>query len=136
MTPERLLILVLRIVGSVALLAIPWIMLPYSVMNGIHEGLGMGRLPDAPIVGYLARSTSFFYALLGGLLWIASLDLSRHRVILCFIGLAAMLLGITLYAVDFTEGMPLWWSMAEGTINVLFGATVVMLSLRVGRGGR
>ena len=31
-------------------------MVPYSWMDAIHQGLGMGKLPDAPIVGYLVRS--------------------------------------------------------------------------------
>ena len=131
MIPDRLLPFVLRIVGSVALLAIPCILLPYSVMNEIHGTLGMGKLPDAPVVGYLARSTSFFYAALGGLLWVVSFDLRRHRVVLGFLGVAMILLGLTLYAVDFSEGMPVWWCIGEGTFNTLFGATVLTLSLRI-----
>lgn len=131
MTPDRLLRFVLRIVGSIALLAIPFIVLPYSVMNEIHQVLGMGTLPETPVVGYLARSTSFFYAALGGVLWVASFDLRRHRVLLGFLGVAMISLGLTLYAVDFSEGMPLWWCVGEGTFNTLFGVTVLTLTLRI-----
>jgi hypothetical protein len=47
---------------------------PYSWMNAIHQWLGLGVLPDAPVAGYLARSTSAFYAMLGGLLWVLLFD--------------------------------------------------------------
>ena len=46
-------------------------------MVAMHADLGLGRLPDAPIVGYLARSTSAFYAIEGGLFWVVSIDLVR-----------------------------------------------------------
>lgn|GEM_PF-6538567 len=62
----------LRIVGSASLLAVFFTMIPYSWMDSIHGWLVMGRLPSEPVVGYLARSTSAFYALMGGLLWILS----------------------------------------------------------------
>ena len=63
----RALQLFLRAIGSVALLAIFAVFMPYSWMKAVHGWLGMGTLPNDPIVGYLARSTSIFYALLGGL---------------------------------------------------------------------
>ena len=65
---ERILVSVLRITGCVSLLAAIFVFVPYSWMNAIHQQLGMGELPSNPVVGYLARSTSAFYALLGGLL--------------------------------------------------------------------
>lgn len=55
---EYTFILLLRIVGSVSLLAVFFAIMPYSWMNVIHEWLGMGQLPNEPVVGYLARSTS------------------------------------------------------------------------------
>lgn len=51
MTAERLLVFVLRIIGSSALLAAVFVVVPRPVMNAIHESLGMGELPEAPVVG-------------------------------------------------------------------------------------
>ena len=65
---ERSFKLFLRVVGTVALLAVVAVVMPYSWMDAVHQRLGMGKLPPEPIVGYLARSTSAFYAMLGGLL--------------------------------------------------------------------
>ena len=133
---ERLFKLFLRIIGTAALFALVAVVMPYSWMNAIHQRLGMGQLPAEPIVGYLARSTSAFYALLGALLWVVSFDLVRHRPILRFLGVAIILFGGMLSIVDFVEGMPLWWSLWEGPINMAFGSIILILSNRLARGIR
>ena len=61
---ERVLCFFLRWVGGVSLLALVAVFMPYSWMDTIHQALGMGTLPAVPIVGYLARSLSLFYALM------------------------------------------------------------------------
>lgn len=131
MTKQSLLFkLFLRIVGSVALLAIVAVIIPYSWMNVIHQWLGMGRLPSEPIVGYLARSTSAFYALFGGLLWLVSFHLHRYRPVIHFIGAATIIFGVMLFIVDFVEGMPLYWRLCEGPCNIILGALILALSPR------
>ena len=130
---ERFFRLLLRIVGSAALLAIPFVFVPYAGMNAIHDGLGMGQLPDAPVVGYLARSDSAFFAILGGLLWVLSFDLRRHRPVLVYLGVAILLFGLVLFAVDLLEGMPRWWALGEGPVNTLFGILILVFSWRLGR---
>jgi hypothetical protein len=126
--PERLLQLFLQIVGTFALFAIPCVLMPYSWMNAIHSALGMGELADQPVVGYLARSTSAFYALLGGLFWVVSLDLRRYRAVIRYLGVAVVLIGCALLVVDLMEGMPWWWSLAEGPFNIVFGVLMLLLS--------
>ena len=110
----------LRVVGSASLLAVFAVAMPYEDMNSAHQWLGLGDLPDAPIVGYLARSTSFFYAMLGGLMWVLSFDLSRYRPVVCFLGWALIALGLTLFIVDITEGLPLYRISIEGPADALF----------------
>lgn len=121
----------LRVIGTAALLAVVAVAMPYTWMNAIHQWLGMGPLPSEPIVGYLARSTSAFYALLGGLLWAVSWDLRRHRLVLCYLGAAIIVFGTALFIIDLLEGLPLYWSLAEGPINVVFGALIFVLSYRM-----
>ena len=82
MNPEPALRFMLRFFGTMSLLAIPFIFVPYSVMDDIHQQLQLGTLPDEPIVGYLARSLSAFYALVGALFWKISFDLRRYRSLL------------------------------------------------------
>ena len=130
----RFLRLFLRIIGTAALLALVAVVMPYSWMNAVHEWLGMGTLPSEPIVGYLARSTSAFYALLGGLFWVASFDLHRHRMVLCYLGIVIVIFGTALFVVDLLEGMPLWWTIGEGPFNIVFGVVILALARRLGRG--
>ena len=59
----------LRVLGTSSLTAVLFVFAPHSWMDGIHQWLGLGKLPESPVVGYLARSTSAFYAMLGGLFW-------------------------------------------------------------------
>jgi hypothetical protein len=101
-------------------------------MNTTHKWLGMGELPAEPIVGYLARSTSGFYALLGGLFWVVSFDLNRHRLVLCYLGIVIVIFGAALFIIDLLEGMPLHWSLTEGPFNVGFGIVILVLSYRIG----
>ena len=130
---DRFFKLFLRVIGTTALFALVAVIMPYSWMNAIHQRLGLGTLPSEPIVGYLARSTSAFYALLGGLLWLVSFDLPRHRLVLRFLGVAIIVFGGMLLIVDFVEGMPLWWSLWEGPINMAFGTIILILSNRIAR---
>ncbi len=128
MTSERVLRLILRLMGSSSLLAVIFVAAPYAWMDSIHSALGMGQLPDAPVVGYLARSTSAFYALLGGLLWVVSFDLRRHRRVLIYLGAAITLLGAVLLVVDWSEGMPSFWTIWEGPFVMVFGIAILSLS--------
>ena len=123
--------LFLRIIGSVALLALVAVVMPYSWMNAAHQWLGMGQMPSEPVVGYLARSTSAFYAFLGGLFWVISFDLRRHKIVLCYLGVVIVIFGAVLLVVDLVEGMPLWWSIGEGPFNIIFGIVILIAGYRL-----
>ena len=134
MTSERALQLILRVMGSSSLLALFFIGVPHSWMESIHASLEMCPLPDAPVVGYLARSTSAFYAMAGGLFWVVSFDLERHRRVLIFLGGAITALGFVLLVVDWAEGLPFWWAIWEGPFVVAFGIVLSWLSRRIAPG--
>ena len=124
--------LLLRVIGSSSLLALIFIAAPESWMVAIHAELGLGPLPDAPIVGYLARSTSAFYAIEGGLFWVVSFDPVRYRSVLRYLGATTALFGGVLLAVDWLEGMPLSWTLWEGPFVCVFGLVVLWLSGHIG----
>ncbi len=117
----------LRVFGTSSLLALIFVAAPYSWMDAIHESLGMGRLADQPVVGYLARSTSAFYALLGGLFWVVSFDLRRHRQVVVYLAAGTLFLGVVLLAVDWWEGLPLFWKLWEGPFVIAFGVAMLLL---------
>ncbi|MFQ5631753.1 MAG: hypothetical protein ACE5I1_23520, partial [bacterium] len=103
---EYLLKIILRIFGASSLFALIFVAAPYSWMDSIHSQLGMGALPAEPVVGYLARSTSAFYALLGGLFLLVSFDLARYRIVVNYLGVTITIFGIALLIIDWMEGMP------------------------------
>jgi hypothetical protein len=130
-SPEFLLRWLLRIFGTSAALALVAVVMPYEWMNFIHQRLGMGTLPNAPVVGYLARSTSLFYALLGGLLWVLAADVRYYRALLLRLGAAIIFFGLVLLVVDRVEGLPAFWARGEGAIDMVFGLVICLLAVRI-----
>ena len=126
-TAERLLVVVLRAVGLVACLAIVPTLMPLNWMAVVHEHLGLGTLPDGPIVEYLARSLSGMYAFHGGLFLLASADVRRYAPLVIYSGATALLGGIGLLALDLSLGMPWWWTAGEGPFVTLLGLVILVL---------
>lgn len=124
---ERRLQLFLRYLGCVSLTALGAVVMPYSWMNAVHDFLGMGTLPDDPIVGYLARSTSAFYAALGAIVWMLSFDLRRYRPLVKGVGVIILVFGATLLIVDWVEGLPISWKVVEGPLVIGFGVLILAL---------
>lgn len=133
MTAERLLKIVLRVTGAVSLLAIGAVVMPRGWMAAIHEWLGLGRFPDAPIVGYLARSLSAFYALFGGLLILAATDIRRHGPVITYVAIGSILFSLMVMAVALSVGMPLWWALMEGPWIVLLSVCILVLQRKASR---
>ena len=131
MTAEAALKILLRWIGTASIIALVFVAAPHAWMDSIHRDLGMGPLPDAPVVGYLARSTSALYALLGGLFWVLSFDLARHRKVLVYLGRVVPILGVILFAVDRAEGLPLFWQAWEGPALVVIGLVIFFLGRRI-----
>tara|TARA_A100001037_G_scaffold153426_1_gene138523 strand:+ start:130 stop:543 length:414 start_codon:yes stop_codon:yes gene_type:complete len=127
-TRDRIFRLLLRVSGTAELFALIFIVAPESWMVSIHDWLGLGELPGQPIVGYLARSTSAFYAMMGGLMWVVSFDLVRHRQVLLYLGVAQALFGVALLGIDTYEGLPLSWTLFEGPVVIPLGLATLWLA--------
>lgn len=127
---EYTLILLLRLGGTLQLLGLIGVLLPTSAMNSIHQGLGLGALPSAPIVEYLSRSLSAFYAIQGGLMWCLSFDVDRFRPIVIFLSSSLIALGLLLFAVDIWSGLPAYWIWSEGPPIVVLACLALTLALK------
>ena len=112
------------------LLALVFVVAPRAWMEEIHAALGLGVFPDTPIVWYLARSTSAFYAMMGGLYWLASFDMGRQRRLLLFLGWWTVVLGVMLCGIDLWVGLPLSWTLSEGPMVILMGLALLYLISR------
>jgi hypothetical protein len=128
---ETLLKGLLRFFGTSSLFATIFVAAPHAWMQDIHAWLGLGELPDTPVVWYLARSTSAFYAVLGGLFWTVSFDLRRHKLVLTYLGAAVTVFGLALFVIDWSEGLPLFWTFWEGPLVTALGLSVSYLSRRI-----
>jgi hypothetical protein len=63
MNAERLLVVLLRTIAAAGALAIVPTFMPHGWMNACHRWLGLGELPETPIIVYLTRSLSAMYVL-------------------------------------------------------------------------
>lgn len=124
MKPERTLAQVLSLVAVFELLAIPTILLPFSWMDYVHQFLGLGKLPEAPIVIYLARSVSILYGFHGVVTLCLSRDVIRYMPLIGIFAVCAIVMGCTLLVIDLVLGLPLWWAISEGAFAIVFGAVV------------
>ena len=125
---DKVLVILLRFVGVPALFALVPVLMPISWMAVTHRWLGLGEMPTAPVVEYLARSLSAFYALVGALCLVMASDLDRYRPLVRFFGACLALLGIVFTGVDLAAGMPWWWTAFEGPGGVAFGALLFVLA--------
>ena len=128
---ERTIIIILRILGISALFAIPPIFFPYSWMNAIHDYLGLGEMPDTPIVSYLARSLSALYAAFGGMILLISTDVRRYRSLVFLWSIIFCLLGGVLFGIDLLSGMPASWTYLEGPPAIALGVVMYWLQRHI-----
>jgi hypothetical protein len=128
MTPETRLKTFLRLVGAAAMLAAVAVVMPREWMDICHRWLGMGPMPEGPIVEYLARSTSMFYAFFGVVLWMLAADVRRYGRAIALAAVGMMVAGPVMLMIDLRAGLPTWWIAMEGPVDFLFGA--VTLGLR------
>jgi hypothetical protein len=119
---DKALVILLRFVGVGALFALVAVFMPSSWMAATHRWLGLGEMPTGPVVEYLARSLSAFYAVMGALCLVLTTDLKRYRPLVRFLGMAFALMSLVLLGVDLAAGMPWSWSASEGPPGIGVGA--------------
>jgi hypothetical protein len=130
---ERALVLVLRAFGALDLFAFSAVVMPRPWMAAAHAWVGLGTLPEAPIVGYLARSASALYALHGAMILYISFDVRRYWRLITFLAVAALVHGAVMAGIDFAVGMPRSWAFAEGPCFAATGAIVLLVQSLSGK---
>ena len=110
---ERWLKLLLFLFGLPAVLAFVPFVMPFHWMVSVHEWIGMGALPDKPIVDYLARYSSGFSAFYGMLLLLLMTDVRRYAPIITFQAIAIIVLSGVSAIFAWRAGMPHWWIIGD-----------------------
>jgi hypothetical protein len=123
-------------VGGVELCAIPFILIPVPWMDAVHDRVrGLGPLPQAPVVEYMARSLSALYAVHGAVVFRLSFDIARFRPLVGFLGGVHVALGVVVLGIDLAAGVPTWWVAGEGP-GIAVGGVLLLILTRIAERGR
>ena len=133
MNRERLSSWLLRLSGAVEILAFIAVVMPRSLMETSHAWLGLGEMPDGPIIMFMIRQASYAYGVHGISLWVLASDVERFRPLVILNGVAFLLAGPVFFVIDYTSGMPLWWTLGDTLACGFFGAALLWLNLSYGK---
>ena len=127
MDRERLLVWLLRLGGATELLAFIAVVMPRSWMEISQAWLGLGEMPDGPLLMFMIRQASYTYGVHGLSLWLIASDVERFRPFVVFNAVAFLVAAPVFFLIDFTSGMPWWWALGDPLSCGLFGAALLLL---------
>lgn len=128
MNAERLQSWLLRLEGSFEILAFIAVVMPRSWMEVSHAWLGLGEMPTGPILMFMIRQASYAYGMHGVSMWILATDVTRFRPLIIFNGISFLLAGPVFFLIDYTYGMPFFWTLMDSIGCGGFGAALLWLS--------
>lgn len=131
MNSEHLLRWLLRLAGSFEILAFIAVVMPRSWMEVSHRWLGMGAMVEGPLIMFMIRQASYTYGMHGVSLWVLASDPVRFRTLVLLNGIAYLLAAPVFLLIDYTSGMPGWWTAGDpwgcGVLGILI---LVLVSKR------
>lgn len=129
MNREKLLVWLLRIAGATEILAFVAVVMPRSWMEIANAAVGLGEMPDGPLIMFMIRQASYTYGVHGLSLWLLATDVERFRPFIIFNGIAFLVAAPVFVLIDVSSGMPLWWTVSDPLSCGLFGAALLLLTL-------
>lgn len=130
MNAQRLQAWLLRLAGAVELLAFIAVVMPRSWMEIAHAGLGLGELPTGPITMFMIRQASYTYGMHAISLFVIASDVERFRPFVILNGIAFLVAAPVFFLIDYTSGMPWWWTFGDTFSCATLGAALLWLSRR------
>jgi len=125
---KQLFVWLLRLMALIEFLAFIAVIMPRSWMEAAHLALGLGRMPEGSVLMFMIRQASYAYGMHGVGLWILASDVKRFRPLVLLNGFSFALAGPLFLIIDYTTGMPWWWTAGDGLFVGLFGVVVLWLS--------
>jgi len=104
---------VLVFFGVVDMFALPAAAMPFAWMQWINTNFGHGDLPDVPVVEYLARHVSLWYAVHAATFLFLATDVPRYRPVIRFLAWLGLAFCTCLLLVNLASDLPLWWAVGE-----------------------
>ncbi len=130
MNSERIQAWLLRLTGTFEILAFFAVVMPRTWMEVSHAWLGLGEMPDGPILMFMIRQASYAYGMHGVSLWILASNVSRFRPLIILNGISFLLAAPVFFMIDYTYGMPALWTLMDSVGCGLFGVALLLLSRR------
>jgi hypothetical protein len=128
MNARTLLIALVRVTGLAMLAGLVFVFCPFAWMQKIHAAIGLGELANTALMGYLTRTLSAMYAIVGAILLFVSWDIPRYLPLIRFLGIIALAGGIGVTILDAILHLPAFWTLLEGPLTVALGVALLALS--------
>ena len=119
---------VLRLTGATEILAFISVVMPRAWMESAHSWLGLGVMPEGPLLMFMIRQASYAYGMHGVSLWLMATDVRRYQPLIVFNAISFLLASVVFSLIDYTTGMPFWWTIVDGFGCASFGAAVLILN--------
>jgi hypothetical protein len=121
----------LRWAGAVEILAFFAVVMPRFQMEAAHRWLGLGEMAGGPLIMFMIRQASYTYGMHGISLWVLASNVERFRPLVILNGISFVLAAPVFFLIDYTSGMPLWWTLGDTFGCGFFGAALLWLNLGV-----
>jgi hypothetical protein len=130
MDHKRLLVWLLRLTGTFEMLAFIAVVMPRAWMEAGHEWVGLGAMSDSALLMFMIRQASYAYGMHGVSLWVLASDVVRFRTLIIFNGVSFLIAALVFVVIDYTTGMPLFWTISDGAGCGFFGVAALWLTRR------
>ena len=121
---------VLRLTGATEILAFISVVMPRAWMESAHSWLGLGVMPEGPLLMFMIRQASYAYGMHGVSLWLLASDVKRYRTLILFNGISFSIAAVLFALIDHTAGMPIWWTICDAFGCGAFGIALLWLTYR------
>jgi hypothetical protein len=128
MNPRHLQSWLLRLAGSFEILAFIAVMMPRSWMEVSHAWLGMGEMANGALIMFMIRQASYTYGMHGISLWVLASDVVRFRPLVTLNGVAYLLASPVFFIIDYSSGVPAWWTLVDSLGCGSFGLSLLVLN--------
>ena len=119
---------VLRLTGATEILAFISVVMPRSWMEVSHSWLGLGEMPRGPLIMFMIRQASYAYGMHGVSLWLMATDVRRYQPLIVFNAISFLGAAVVFAVIDYTAGMPFWWTIVDAVGCASFGVAVLILN--------
>jgi hypothetical protein len=130
MDEQRLQSWLLRLTGATEILAFVSVVMPRAWMEVGHHWVGLGEMPSGPLIMFMIRQASYCYGMHGVSLWVLATDVRRFRPLLILNGISFVLAAPVFFWIDYSSGMPWFWTVEDTLACGFFGAALLWLNRR------